>query len=249
MTGDPRIESYEWAGGREAMLRFGPKGGPVVVAALPLFEEANRTRALIVNVLRDLSSRGIGGALPDIPGQGESSLATVGARLPDWRCAFAAAASQVGHRSYVFAVRGGALIDGEAKAIARVHLAPERGASLVRNLLRARRAAAIADGVRPLPDDDPDQVGPPLQLAGNIVDRSLLRELMSAEPSQADRVLALFPAIGGADRLLAPNRTPNRDGDLPRFRKPWTSSEPIADPELVKVLVDDIVSWIAACGG
>ena len=30
------------------MIRFGPDTGPVVVAALPLFEEANRTRAFMV---------------------------------------------------------------------------------------------------------------------------------------------------------------------------------------------------------
>ena len=54
MTG-PRFDRYEWAGGREAMLRFGPDAGPLVVAVLPLFEEANppgapRTRAIVDNV-------------------------------------------------------------------------------------------------------------------------------------------------------------------------------------------------------
>ena len=58
------IDHYDWAGGREAMLRFGPAGGPVVVAALPLFEEANRTRSFVVTILRLLAARGIAGALP-----------------------------------------------------------------------------------------------------------------------------------------------------------------------------------------
>ena len=44
------------------MLRFGPDTGPVVVVALPLFEEANRTRAFAVSILRALAARGI--ALP-----------------------------------------------------------------------------------------------------------------------------------------------------------------------------------------
>jgi hypothetical protein len=43
MTG-LRFDTYDWTGGREAMLRFGPDTGPIVIAALPLFEEVNRTR-------------------------------------------------------------------------------------------------------------------------------------------------------------------------------------------------------------
>ncbi len=39
------------------MLRFGPADGLVVVAALPLFEEANRTRAFMVTILRALAER------------------------------------------------------------------------------------------------------------------------------------------------------------------------------------------------
>ena len=56
MTG-PRFDRYDWAGGRETMLRFGPDAGPLVVAVLPLFEEANRTRAFLVAMLRALAGR------------------------------------------------------------------------------------------------------------------------------------------------------------------------------------------------
>ncbi|MEG8052367.1 hypothetical protein QP185_02180 [Sphingomonas aerolata] len=53
------------------MLRFGPDAGPRVIAVLPLFEEANRTRAFLVETLRALAGRGIGSILPDLPGTGE----------------------------------------------------------------------------------------------------------------------------------------------------------------------------------
>jgi hypothetical protein len=43
MTG-LRFDTYDWPGGREAKLRFGPDSGSIVIVALPLFEEANRTR-------------------------------------------------------------------------------------------------------------------------------------------------------------------------------------------------------------
>ena len=41
------------------MLRFGPRDGPVVIAAPALFEEANRTRAFLVRILRLLGDCGI----------------------------------------------------------------------------------------------------------------------------------------------------------------------------------------------
>src|SRR3954469_12418228 len=75
------IDHYDWAGGREAMLRFGPDTGPVVIAAMPLFEEANRTRAFIVTILRALAAQGIASALPDLPGTGESLIETEHASL------------------------------------------------------------------------------------------------------------------------------------------------------------------------
>ncbi len=68
------IDHYDWPGGREAMLRFGPTNGPVMIVAPPLFEEANRTRAFVVTILRALAERGIASALPDLPGTGESLL-------------------------------------------------------------------------------------------------------------------------------------------------------------------------------
>ena len=89
MTG-PRFDRYDWAGGREAMLRFGPDAGPRVVAVLPLFEEANRTRAFLVAMLRALAGHGIGSILPDLPGTGESVVETRDLRLADLRQAFAA---------------------------------------------------------------------------------------------------------------------------------------------------------------
>src|SRR3546814_21095544 len=67
------IGRYDWAGGTEAMLRFGPDTGPVVVLALTLFEEANRTRAFAVPMLRALAERGVASVLPALPGQGESA--------------------------------------------------------------------------------------------------------------------------------------------------------------------------------
>jgi hypothetical protein len=177
MTGDPRIDRYRWVGGEEAMLRFGPDDAPVVVAALPLLEEANRTRAFVVTLLRRLAERGIGGVLPDLPGQGESLAPTSSMTLTDLRTAFSAA-SPPGARS--LAVRSGALLDG--RATLRWHLAPQTGPDLARELRRLR-----AMGHR----DD---------VAGNPLSARLLSELEQDLPLQPARVVRLRGDARLADR-------------------------------------------------
>jgi len=156
------IDHYDWAGGREAMLRFGPATGPVVVAALPLFEEANRTRAFVVTILRALAERGIAGALPDSPGQSESLASTASIRLADLRDAFAAAVRHTGAAAYALGVRSGALLDVTAALGGRWHLAPQSGAELFRELERQRQAGGGDD------------------YAGNRIAPALLGELQGA---------------------------------------------------------------------
>lgn len=133
------IDHYDWSGGREAMLRFGPATGSVVVAALPLFEEANRTRTFVVTLLRALAERGIASALPDLPGQGESLVPTQAATIAGMRAAFAAVPGD-----YTLAIRSGALLDaGDRKG--RWHFAPQQGGELLRELNRLRQAGGSDD--------------------------------------------------------------------------------------------------------
>jgi hypothetical protein len=159
----PRIDCYDWPGGREAMLRFGPDAAPIVLAALPLFEEANRTRASLVAVLRRLAERGIGSALPDLPGAGESLVATEDATLAASREAFAAAARALPGPVHVVSWRGGALVDGAAVAASRWRLSPVSGAETLRDL---RRVQAAAGGQ---------------SFAGNRLSATILAELAAAE--------------------------------------------------------------------
>jgi hypothetical protein len=134
------IDHYDWAGGREAMLRFGPDTGPVVVAALPLLEEANRTRALVVTILRLLAERGIAGALPDLPGTGDSLVPTEMLALADLQEAFAAVVRHLGRPAFALGIRSGAMIDAAAPVRGRWHLAPVEGAGLLRELNRLKQA-------------------------------------------------------------------------------------------------------------
>ncbi|MDG2532331.1 hypothetical protein P6144_01620 [Sphingomonas sp. HITSZ_GF] len=166
------IDHYDWAGGREAMLRFGPATGPVVVAALPLFEEANRTRAFVVTILRHLAERGIVGVLPDLPGQGESLVPTAEIRLANLRAAYAAAARAAGAPAFGLALRSGALLDGGAVLAGRWHFAPQSGPELLRELGRIRQAGGAED------------------FGGNLLSADFLTELDNAavEPGYTVRV-------------------------------------------------------------
>lgn len=223
------------------MLRFGPaEGGPTVILAMPLFEEANRTRAFAVRLLRLLAARGIGGALPDLPGQGESLAAVEAASLDGWRDAFAAAARTLAGRAagpvHVAAIRGGALVDTLAVATSRWHLAPTGGDALVRELMRTRAAAG---GAAPAIDPgDPADDGPAIELAGNRVSRAMLRALHVAErvldePLRTVR-LASDPAVAARKVEGAPL---------------WRRAEPGDDPVLAALLADDLAGWIATCDG
>ena len=215
------------------MLRFGPTDAPLVLIAPALFEEANRTRAFTVAIMRGLATRGVASALPDLPGTNDSLLPTEEASLADWRTAFAACAA--GRPALGFAVRGGALVDGDAMLRGRCHLAPVAGASLVRDLVRVRLAGARDGGDR----FDPAMLqapGPPVDLAGNRLSRALVAELDAAVPSRADRTVRLAGDPQAADRKL-------------EGRTLWRSSEPDIDGPLADAVADDLAAWAHACAG
>jgi len=215
------------------MLRFGPAIGPVVIAAMPLFEEANRTRAFIVTVLRALADRGIASVLPDLPGTGESLIDTENASLNDWNIALSSLTENIGaERGAVhgIAVRGGALID--APFASRWHFAPIPGESLVRDLLRTRLTGKDSA------DDAIELSGPPVELAGNRLSRTLLAQLKATVPvgTMPLRTVRLDSDTQAADRHVPGSPL-------------WRRSEPDNDPALARLLADDIAAWIATCGG
>lgn len=220
MTG-PRFDHYDWAGGREAMLRFGPDAGPRVVAVLPLFEEANRTRAFLVAMLRALAGRGIGSILPDLPGTGESVVETRDLRLADLRQAFAALVGTLDVPVYAVTIRSGALVDCNASLAGRWRLAPQSGDDLLRDLSRIRAASTMhdADGY-----------------AGNSLSAALLADLRDAVPYDASRTVRLESDPRPADARYA---------GAPL----WRRSAPGSDATLSDKLAADIAGWIATCGG
>lgn len=223
-------DRYDWAGGQEAMLRFGPSDGPVVVAALPLFEEANRTRTFAVTLLRLLAERGLASALPDMPGQGESLMALETLDFLRMQEAFGGAVDHIlgeGRAAYALGIRSGALLDAQALASGRWYLAPQDGSDLLRELKRVREGQW------------PDRAAR-IEIAGNLVSVDLLAELEGMEPFAEAvtprRVVRLESDPRPADRKVA---------GAPL----WRRAEPDNDPALAALLADDIATWVRACEG
>jgi hypothetical protein len=223
------IETYAWRGGREAILRFGPEGAPLVLVLPPLFEEANRTRHFLVEVMRGLATQGIASMLPDLPGTNDSPVTTVDARLENWQEAIAALPVPIASVS----LRGGALLDGFAATDLHWRLSPETGARLLRDMVRATAMTADVKAG----ELEVAARAQPTALAGNLIHPDLFSALEAAIPAATGtiRTMRLEDEAGEADARLS--GTPL-----------WRRAEPDHDPALAAAIVADITEWMTSCG-
>lgn len=131
----------EYAPG-EWLLAIGDTAASSTVLLIPpLLEEMNRTRALMVAVMRALADRGHLCLLPDLPGTGESGRDLSDISWAEWQAALAGIVAGLRAPPTILAIRGGALLD-DMPAAARYRLAPVDGGSLLRDLERAALTGA-----------------------------------------------------------------------------------------------------------
>ena len=71
-AGSLAFARFQSSDGDEWLMRIGAEDAPPILFVPPLFEEMNRTRALIAAVMRRLAAQGFGCWLPDLGGTGES---------------------------------------------------------------------------------------------------------------------------------------------------------------------------------
>lgn len=189
----------------------------------PLFEEMNRTRRLLVETMRRLDAAGIDCILPDLPGCNESLQPFEAQSLTIWRKAMAYAAQHFAV-THVLALRGGALICPQAQPGWLYE--PAKGASLLRQMLRARILAAREQGIT---EDSAGLAAQGrehgLELAGYRFGAALIAELETAEPAAGQREI----------------RQPELDGGAL-----WLRSEPDESPEQAAGLAQIIAREIAA---
>jgi hypothetical protein len=213
-------EPFAGSRGQLWMMRIGAAAAPPIVFVPALFEEMNRTRALVAATMRALAARGFGCWLTDLAGTGESEAALAEASWRDWRhdvgAAAAHAGKQAGTAPLLAAVRGGALIDDAAAAIGRWRLAPVDGAKLVRDMERAGFGGGEWAGYAPSAD-----------VKGFLAD---------ARPATQTplRVVRLASDPGEADAKI----------DGPAL---WRRSEPGSSPDLALAMAADIAEWHATC--
>ena len=201
-------------------MRIGRADRAPILFVPPLFEEMNRTRALIAAAMRALAARGHGCWLPDLKGTGESETALAEVQWDDWRHDVRSAAAQVERESgkypLVAAIRGGGLIDDLAAAIGWWRLSPVAGASLTRDMVRAGLAG--------------------VEWAGYSPSAELRGRLESAVPvdQQPVRVVRLKSDAAAADAKIAGPAL-------------WRRSEPGSSAELAESIAADIADWYATC--
>jgi alpha-beta hydrolase superfamily lysophospholipase len=205
----------------EWLMRIGPEDGPPVLIVPPLFEEMNRTRALIAAVMRQLAGRGFGCWLPDLGGTGESERDLAAMTWDGWRHDVTAACAHVTEKAgkpLVASLRGGALLDDAAPARGWWRFAPAEGLALSRDMVRAGLAG--------------------VEWAGYAPSDALKAALSGATPAAVAqlRVVRLETDALAADAKI----------DGPAL---WRRSEPGTSEALAEALAADIAGWSPSCAG
>jgi hypothetical protein len=215
-------ERYRTPRTDEWMMRVGDPRTPPILFVPPLLEELNRTRALIIAVMRALAVEGLCGWLPDLGGTSESLLPLEEVTWDDWRNDVGAAARHVTEASarppLVASIRGGALLDDAADGDRYWRFAPATGASLARDLDRA-------------------SLGGGAEWAGYHLAQPALREALKAATSAEVsplRIVRLSTDAAPADAKV----------EGPAL---WRRSEPGTSAGLASALARDIAEWRRQC--
>jgi len=216
------FERFESSGRDEWLMRIGRPHAPAILIVPPLFEEMNRTRALIVAVMRLAAKKGHCCWLLDLKGTGESERGLRDVAWDDWRHDVRFAAAHIAGKArkpLVASLRGGALVDGGAEAQAWWRFAPTDGAAVARDMVRS----GLAGGV---------------EWAGYAPSEALKAALEAAAPAKVAplRTVRLSTDRGEADGKL----------EGPAL---WRRSEPGNSAELAEAIAADLSKWSRLCAG
>ena len=226
----PRFGGYDCRGRPEFLMSFGPEGAAIrLLIVPPLFEELNRTRKLLSDLMRALAEQGVESALPDLPGTGESPTRLEAVEPEDWRQAVVTAGVAVS-ATHLLSFRGGCLLDDALDRLPIYRFAPVAGKNLLRDLLRAR---ALGDAKF---DKAAQQAvfERTTLLGGYAISPDMACWLRDAEPAAPP---SLHTARLESDIAEADDRIPGA--------APWRRAEPSAWPEATAALARNIVLWAA----
>lgn len=216
------FETFESDGRGEWLTRIGAEDAPAILFVPPLFEEMNRTRALLAAVMRRLAAQGFGCWLPDLTGTGESERDLNEVAWGDWRHDVTAAASHLTRKAkkpLIASLRGGVLLDDAAQARGWWRFAPVDGLALQRDMVRA----GLTGGV---------------EWAGYAPSDALKAGLAGATVPEVAPLRTV--------RLATDAQPADHKVDGPAL---WRRSEPGASEELAEALAADLAKWSRACAG
>lgn len=128
---------------QELVVTFGKGRKHRVLIVPPLFDEHNKFRRQMVEIMRRLDLSGIDTTLPDLPGWNESAEWLGKQDLAGWRAAMLAAAEYF-EATHVLSFRAGALL--VPATLPGWRYAPTSGRQVLRSLLRARTISAREAG-------------------------------------------------------------------------------------------------------
>lgn len=231
MSPRPEYRTYHFAGHDEHVLCFGAGSSRQILIIPPLFDEMNRCRRMLVQAMRGLAERGLGSLLLDLPGCNESPAELEGQSLGTWHDAVTAAATQLG-ATHIASLRGGALIDNGATDLPHWRLAPAKGSSLLKTMIRTRIAGDKEAGKATSEAGLMEAAkAAPIELAGNLLGPVMVAELASAEPAEIAQltVRTLGKDIAGSTL--------------------WLRAEPQDDPAMSAAIATDLDEWSTSCGG
>jgi hypothetical protein len=194
----------------EYALTFDQSRQHRVLVIPALFDEGNKLRRLTVEVMRRLDGAGIDSFLPDLPGTNESLASLATQTLEGWTGAILAAANHF-RATRVLAIRGGGLV--MPKVIPGWHYAPVKGASQLRQMLRACILAGRELG------REESQEGllakgqtSGLELIGYLLGPGMLRQLQERLPEQRTGITQIDQdLIGGSGLWLRAEPAEDRE--------------------------------------
>ena len=190
-----------------------------------LFDEANKLRRLTLEVMRRLDGAGIDCFLPDLPGTNESLAPLAAQSLESWTSAMLAAANHF-RANRLLGIRGGGLV--MPKVIPGWHYAPVKGASQLRQMLRARILASRELGREETQDGLMTQgLVSGLDLIGYQFGPELLRQLQQRVPEQRSGITSIDQDLIGGGGL-------------------WLRAEPDEDREQADALAAVITMGLTA---
>lgn len=234
MSGSPEPSSYAFGDTEEYCLTAGRECDQAILIIPPLFDEMNRVRKALVDVMRLLSGSGLGSVMPDLPGTNESLITAEKTSFAMWEDALSSCTKQNPNIVATAAFRGGCLVDNFSSDLKTWRLSPVKGTKLLRALMRTRIASDKEAGqVTSMKNLTEQAAHSSVNLAGNVISPRLFADLQGAEPHEC------------ADRRTAYLETENRQADvqLPGSAL-WLRAEPDCDAILSRAIAEDLARWL-----